>query len=221
MLAQVKSRGLLYVIGIAINRVVPEFLFRARVFGVYRFASPDASSSQASYDDGIRFQWCKNEQEFKLAEELTFFRLPDSDQQNPFRACLAFDGGKAVGGVWIANGSFGETELGLKIQLQPSQRWLFAANVAKSHRQRGIYGRMLRYVLWSVGQDGVQTEILASINPTNKASMAAHRRMIAETLGKCIAARFLSLGFCISTGDLTTTKPIGIGSETLVEVRST
>ena len=70
MIAKLKSRGVLYVIGIVINRVVPEFLFRARIFSVFRFGGPAASGlatsgpdenmkTDASFDDGIRFHWCE------------------------------------------------------------------------------------------------------------------------------------------------------------------
>lgn len=219
MLAKLKSRGVLYSVGIVINRVVPEFLFRARVFCVFRFSRPDASTSQSSYEDGIRFEWCKNDSQFALAKQLTYFQPTQrTDQQSPFRACLAFDGDEAVGGVWIANGSYDESELGLEIQLRPHQSWLFAANIAKSHRQRGIYGRLLQYVLTTANEEvGQQSEVLASINPTNKPSMAAHRRMIDETLGKCVAARFLSLAICRSGGKLITTRSIGLGKKTAIK----
>lgn len=221
MLAKFRSRGFLYLIGIAINRVVPAFLFRAVIFRIYQFGRTDPSESLASYDDGIRFEWCENEEQFKMAEEITFFRSASSDQQAPLRACLAYDGDEAVGGVWIASGSFYESDLGLTIRLQSNQRWLFAANVSKSHRRRGIYGRMLRYVLSSAEEasdesGSVRSEILASINPTNKASMAAHRSLIEKTWGCCIIARLLSLHFCISNGNLKTTRILGLQETALV-----
>ena len=106
----------------------------------------------------------------------------------------------------------------MRIELQPDQHWLFAANIAKHHRRRGIYGRLLRYVLSTVAGDGHSGEILASINPTNKASMAAHRQMIDETLGSCVAVRFLSLAICCSTSSLQTVQMVGFGESTAIKV---
>jgi hypothetical protein len=216
MLNKIKSRGYLYSAGIVANRIVPEFLFRARVFRVFRFNIPEAANSLQSYDDGIHFKWCESDVEFEQAQQLTHFRPPDMTQR--YQACIAYDGQEAIGGVWIASESFNESELGLQIQLQPSQKWLFAANIAKSHRRRGIYGRLLRYTLHSVSPAPGSGDVLASINPTNKASIAAHRPMIAATLGTCLAARWLSLSLCGSTGQLKTTRAIRLAKPTQIVV---
>ena len=191
MLKRLNRRGLLYSVGILFNKLMPARLCRMRVFCVFRLAALEVSGDSPTRDDGIRFEWCDSDDQRALAQQLTYFQpnpAADSTTISP-QACLAYDGDEAVGGVWIVAGEFMESELGLRIQLRPHQSWLFAACIAKSHRQRGIYTRMLQHVLRSQAD----REIFASINPTNKASIAAHRSMIAETQGTSFALRVFRL----------------------------
>ena len=205
MLGRLQNRGYAYSLGIAINRTIPAWLFRFRVFSVFRLEQLEGTDSLRAYDDDIRFAWAQTDDDRILAEQSTHYQ-PYS-QAHTHQACLAFDGDQPIGGVWIAKESFYETDLGLKILLQPNQSWLFAAYISKSHRQRGIYRRMLRYAL----QSQTDRQVLAAINPTNKASIAAHQSMISETLGTSIAARLFSFACCVCKGRLRTIQALGLG----------
>lgn len=225
MIHKIRSRGFFYSVGIVINRLVPEWLFRFRVFQVFELALDDSGNSTqtqrrvdsetklatSNASDAIRFRWCETEADLELAIRLTHFRPLDeggkriADLGNKLRACLALDGDTPVGGVWISNGSFLERELGLVIELDPDECWLFAAYIEKSHRRRGIYARLLTFVMTTDSK----TKVFASINSYNKASIAAHRHMIARVLGTCWAGHLLGLSGCRSNGDLLTLKSIG------------
>lgn len=225
LIRKIRSRGFFYSVGIVINRLVPESIFRFRVFQIFELALDGAGNStqtQRGVDsetklattnasDAIQFRWCETEADLQLASRLTHFHAVDeggkriADLDKKMRACLAWEGDKPVGGVWISHGSFLERDLGLVIELDPDDRWLFAAYIEKSHRRRGIYARLLTFVMTTDSR----TKVFASINLFNKASIAAHRHMTARVHGICWAGHLLGLSGCRSSGDLLTLKPIG------------
>lgn len=229
MIRKMKARGYLYSIGIVFNRVVPESLFRFRVFHVFELGTDssdhpqetdggDGAENLPTSNDGIQFRWCQSQEDIDAAIRLTHFRPIDpggikiADLNNTLRACLALDGNTPVGGLWLSNGSFLERELGLVIELQPDTSWLFAAYVEKSHRRQGIYRRLLAFALAT----NEINRVFASINLFNNASMAAHRCMIVQKLGSCWAVRMLGLSVCHGNDRLLTKQ--AIGSRTRVEL---
>ncbi len=196
------TRGLLYSCGIIINKIVPESLFRFRIFNVYELVPADDWRTKPSASESeIMFRVCQSEDEFDAAQTLTHYRPSEhefSDRASPKpTAMLAYDAAEPVGGVWQTYESFDETELGLRIRLSPSQRWLFAAYVSKSHRRRGIYRRLLNH---AIADNEAAT--FASINPTNKASIAAHRPFASRRVGTCVAIRIFRWSTCVANGDL-------------------
>ncbi|TWU60040.1 hypothetical protein Poly51_03140 [Rubripirellula tenax] len=204
MLNRLKSRGLLYSLGIVFNRVVPERIFRFRIFRIFEIGLPTEKAIEIPAPDGITFRWCETDEDFAQARSLTYFQSESGGEgpESPKRACLAIDtdepmGTQTIGGVWIGDDYFDETELGVRILLTENQSWIFAAMVAKAHRRRRIYRRLL----WHVVASQKQT-LFASINPTNKASIAAHAPFIRRTAGTCIVLRILGRTFCRVGGSL-------------------
>lgn len=211
MLRSLFSHGVWYSLGIAINRIVPERLFRFRIFRVYELGvAPD--DSQVVSDDSITFRWCESPQDYRAAEQQTYFRPLETSSRH--KACLALDGTHPIGGVWCACDAFEETELGVRLILGPDQAWIFAAHVAKSHRRRGIYRRLLNQVL----RMRPGSHYLASINPTNKASMAAHRPFIQRTSGTCLALRIGSRTACWAGGDLSVNRYLTTNPNKPIEI---
>ena len=199
MFRRIHARGWWYSIGIIVNKIVPERLWRMRIFRVFEFRAPD-SPQEHMPDDAITFRWCETEAELAEAARLTFYQPDESSRGH--RACLALEGDEAIGGVWIGENQFDESELGLRIDLADDQVWLFAAYVAKSHRRRGIYRRLLEFVLRSEASGERPKTVYASINPTNKASIAAHRVYVADVAGTSLAVRVLSWTWCCANGRL-------------------
>ncbi|TWT50373.1 hypothetical protein Pla22_31150 [Rubripirellula amarantea] len=215
MLGRIQARGWWYSIGIVVNRIVPAKLFRMRIFRVFEFRCPGEASAAAlnspssDHQESITFRWCVDESEKAEAARLTHYQPDDTASEH--RACLAYDGETAIGGVWIASGSFDESELGVRIHLNDDQVWLFAAFIAKSHRRRGIYRRLLEYVLTTHSRDdlGLRPMVLASINPTNKASIAAHQVYFASEVGTAWTVRVLSWTWCRANGRLHVDQTVG------------
>ncbi|WP_230255735.1 hypothetical protein [Rhodopirellula halodulae] len=83
----------------------------------------------------------------------------------------------ALGGAWIAEDVFDEHELHVRISLDTQQRWLFAARVEKGQRGQGVYSALLDVILQS------DANVWAAINPSNVASMRAHKSFVVETAG--------------------------------------
>ncbi|WP_146536159.1 GNAT family N-acetyltransferase [Rubripirellula reticaptiva] len=201
MMTTIRTRGFLYLVGTLVNKLVPERVFRFRIFRIFELEEIDldanAGRSQANAPRAheLMFRWCETEAEIADACRLTFFR-PDGSGA-PQQACLAIANSEPVGGVWIGRDYFNETELGLRICLNEDQTWLFSAFVEKQHRRTGVYRRLLNHVL----ADQQQT-VFASINPTNKASIKSHSPYIRRTAGTCVAVRCFGWSKCWASGQL-------------------
>jgi GNAT superfamily N-acetyltransferase len=201
MIKSVMRRGVLYTIGIVINRIVPEKLFRFRVFQVFELEGQ--GGSRRSDDNQLTFRWCDNDDDFAAAKRLTFFETKDPDAATRYAACLAelrdAQGEREiVGGVWRGLEQFDEEDLGIRIQLADQQAWIFAAFVSKDHRGSGIYRRLLEHAIRS--QEALVH--FASINPYNKPSISAHRAFVKRTVGTCVAIRVFNFAFAFTKRDL-------------------
>lgn len=189
---QLRRRGVLYSMGGFVNRLVPAWLFRFRIFRVYQLRPLDSFETPGG--PPLEFHWASSMIEIELAEALTFFHSPEKDGSDRFRACIAKDGQEIVGGVWQGTRFFDEDELGARILLTPHQAWIFAAYVSKSHRGARIYPRLLNHVL----AESDELTHYASINTTNRASLAAHRHFVVAATGRCLLLRIGSLAVCLA-----------------------
>lgn len=194
MIRSILRRGVLYTFGIIFNRIIPAGLFRFRVFRVYELAGMEDIES----DQRFHFDWCESEADLREAREATFFDSPDPKLMDRTEVCVAREQGKLVGGVWRAEQWFDEDELGMRIDLSENQAWIFAAYVAKTHRGQGVYSQLLNSVL--LNRNGEQH--FASINPTNKPSVAAHRKFTRSTVGTCVVVRVFRVAACWTSGSL-------------------
>jgi hypothetical protein len=188
----------MYSIGIAINRIVPSWLFRFRIFTVYQIDSKTVlPQSDASNDDSVQVSLAQSEAEISAVVKLTWFQPGDMDAD--FQSAQAKIDGQLAGAVWAAGRGFDETDLGLRIELTPDQSWIFAALVDGQFRRRGVYSRVLGFMVNHLEQVQRGQQFL-SINPTNIASVKAHERYIDSVLGNVVALRVLGVAFCLSTG---------------------
>ena len=198
MLRKIRQTGLMYSIGIAINRIVPIWLFRFRIFTVYQIDSKTVlPQSDASNDDSVQVSLAQSEAEISAVVKLTWFQPGDMDAD--FQSAQAKIDGQLAGAVWAAGRGFDETDLGLRIELTPDQSWIFAALVDGQFRRRGVYSRVLGFMVNHLEQVQRGQQFL-SINPTNIASVKAHERYIDSVLGNVVALRVLGVAFCLSTG---------------------
>lgn len=218
------SRGVLYSLGIVFNRLVPERLFRFRVCRVLRL-QPLGTDNTTSEMMPIAIRWCESEDDFRQAERLTQFQPVGGNAREDLAACLAHasmydssdrahtdsgqcrapeaaseidSSGSPLAGLWRAENRFDEVELGVRMLLADDQAWIAAAIVAKSYRGRGVYRRLLNHVL----TDSPNQRHFAAINPANRASMAAHRKFVAATVGTYVSFRLLSLAVVMASGGL-------------------
>jgi GNAT superfamily N-acetyltransferase len=207
MIRSLRSRGLLYSAGVVINRVVPERLFRFRIFRICQLQSAGAAAGAGT----LLLRWCESEQDFRTARQLTYFATPEPSVAADYRACLAIQDGEPIGGVWTARERFDEPELGLRYLFVADQDWIFAAYVSKPHRQRGVY----RSLLASVLDSDPSRRHYVCFNPLNKASLAAHAPFVRTTLGSCVAMRLGNVAFAWSTGSLRIRRRFTIAARTV------
>ncbi len=214
MLKSLRSRGLLYSTGIAINRLVPSWLFRARIFRVFELNKPSEGDPAMTDEQAgpLRFQWCDSKEDRKLASELTHYPLDANSSSH--RACIAFIGDLPVGGLWIGENHFDETDLGVRILLPEQHVWLFAAFVSKTHRKQGVYRKLLRFVL----SEYTDQHVLASINPTNRSSIAAHSTSIKQDLGTSCVVRVAGFALARCNGSLQLDRKTGIIKENPLKI---
>ncbi|MGI9518681.1 MAG: GNAT family N-acetyltransferase, partial [Pirellulaceae bacterium] len=192
MFGRIQSTGWKYSLAIAFNRVVPRFLFRCRRFIVFDAAPPEQLSGEVVF-----VSWAKTEEELLAAERLT--GALRSQISGPVRAAIARDDHKIVGGLWCCESKFEEADLGVTIQLTDNQCWLFSGYVDRDYRQRGVYSQLISFVIHHQGS----RQCLLAINPDNRRSMQAHRRLGISPLGRVVCARFLAAVWGRASGDIT------------------
>ncbi|NND98309.1 MAG: hypothetical protein HKN47_13370 [Pirellulaceae bacterium] len=193
------SHSLAYALGIVFNRIVPANVFRFRRFVVYELELPASQHGGATAASGLTIVRCDSASDRRLAESISRTEFsPQDPQRDQHTYWLAKTDLSPVGGLWVAQKSFDEIELGIRIVLPPRSGWIFSAYVDKSHRQSGVYGRLLATVL----SDAEINPAFAAINPVNRASMAAHRHFVRRTVGYCTAFRVGPIAFCSARGDL-------------------
>lgn len=204
IIRKLKTRGLIHVLETQFNRFVPAWLFRFSVGDVLELdlAALRAHwnlNSSANYVFGQVTQPAQRE----LLRKLTWNSVPiettESDDGYSIARASAED--DLLGGVWAANESFLESDLGFQVSLQNDQSWLYCAYVDQAARGQGLYRRLMAFV----GQDLLQRErsrLLVVIQPWNKASMHVHRQFATDTLGRIIVLRVLWLSLVFSNGKL-------------------
>ncbi len=193
LIRDASQRGWRYTLAIIFNRAVPVWLFRCRRFVIYRLES----LSSIEPDSQIDLRWCKTEDEFIVAEQLTYFHRKDS-KTGPARAVQAVVENEVQSAFWMAGDFVEESELGIRILLEPKQAWLFAAMVNKKMRGRGIYSKVLRFMISESNANGFD-DLLVSVNPDNKPSNFVHRKYAKDCVGKVVAIRCLNWAWCFST----------------------
>ncbi len=199
MLQKIRETGLLYSAGIAINRVVPDWLFRFRIFTVYQIAPKRIlQTADASGDDLVHVSLAETDADIATVSALTYFS--PGDMEADFQSAQAILDGQLAGAVWAAQRGFDETDLGLRIELSPDQSWLFAALVDKQFRRRGVYSRVFSFMVKHL-QENVGGQQFLSINPTNVASVKAHDKYFDSVVGSVIALRTFGLAFCLCRGN--------------------
>ncbi len=192
MLKQLRDRGLLYSVGIVINRIVPEWLFRARIARIDRVRRND--TYQRKLDNLCTYR-ASTPEELRCASELAVMPLDRVTSTTTARIATIAD--EPLGVLWQATESFAEPELGIVYRLEPSQAWLFAANVTKSARGRGVYGELLDQTLSDPDHD-----YFVALNPTNRRTMKAHRQVSESMAGRYFAIRCMRIAFCVTTGSV-------------------
>ena len=196
MFQQVKQNGLIYSFAIAFNRIVPAWLFRYRRFIVYQL---DANSFANRSSENIRVRWCETEADYLALEKLTFFCRGRSS--GDLQGCLAEIDGQPAGGFWAATNQFDETELGIRILLDANQAWLFAAQVDKRFRRKGVYSQILAFIVPELAKQG-KLQPLVAVNPHNVGSRKIHQQHALLSPGWVLAGRTLRASGCLTFGEI-------------------
>ena len=220
---KIKQTGWLYSIAILFNRIVPERLFRMRRFVVYRMAVPEVSNDHSAGQpvdstdtSSISISRSVDEADIAAVEQMTYFQRSYTTG-NSIAYAAKLDG-RLAAGMWAATTCFDENELGVRIQLNENQAWLFAALVSKEYRRRGLYSKLLHFTIADMAKQGYIDQ-LVSVNPDNIGSNRIHQRLSQETTGHVLAIRFLKTTCCWTWGKISkdatiswnsTTKPIEI-----------
>ena len=204
----------MYTFAIGFNRIVPQWLFRMRRYAVYEMdvnkTRAAADSQNAAHSDDVNISACRTEDQIKAVETLTWFKREYSTGSNrPFQATID---GQLVAGVWIATEVFDEDELGVRLMMNQRQAWLFAALVSKPYRGKGIYGKMLPFVVNETGQKF--PSVLLSVNPDNKPSNYVHKKWSQRTVGTVVAMRLVGVSICWVSGQIRKDRTISWNAKT-------
>ena len=207
MLEKLRRTGFLYSIGMVVNRVVPNWLFRFRRFVVYEMDAQRLGSMvdaiKSRTESSIDVSWCETEEEIRAAEKLTY---TNADQVgDEFKIVQARSGQQLAGALWAVRNSFTEDDLGIKYDLESNQVWLFAALVDSQFRRQGIYAQVLSYMCQE-GESEFVTEaedlpqFLLCVNPHNIASNGVHKKYAKEVFGQAFSFKILNVAACFCFG---------------------
>ncbi|MEM6365671.1 MAG: GNAT family N-acetyltransferase [Planctomycetota bacterium] len=184
-LATIRDRGVVFLCGVAMCRVIPAGLARFRRFGVYRLVCLDESTDSPDAANAVQCRPVKTAEDWQTLVEITGYDGRQACPVDCVRGYLAWVDQQCVAGLWLAERSFVETELGLTLDLPDTARWLFSAYVDKHYRRQGIYRGLLRHVL----QQHSGQCVYAAISNQNRASLAAHHRFIDHRVATITAAK--------------------------------
>lgn len=184
--SRIGQRGLLYLAGIGLCKIVPAWLMRFRAFSIYRLG---VEESERELGGTVRLM--KSDSPAQLAR---ICKSPTAEGEHTTGWEFQREG-EMVGGLWLAFDHFAEDELGLEIRLSPDATWLFSSFVLPEYRRQGIYDTMLRQLLIAQRK---QTKVLAAISSHNRASLAAHQRYIQEKVASVFAIRCCGLTWSVA-----------------------
>lgn len=192
-LKRFRQRGFVYSVAAIFNRVVPEWLFRYSHMVFYEM-DPDSFPSPKDKPDGnVIVDWADAAEQGSEVRRLTYCN-PGTIGENLF-AVSAHVEGKIAGGFWAAIHSIDEKWLGIRLELEPDQAWLFAARVGDEFRRMGIHSKVLRFMCTGMRDHGFGRQVLA-VNPHNVASVTVHEKYASKKLGKFTVLRFLGFVWC-------------------------
>ena len=193
--------SLLYPIGKRCLDCLPAWILRIRPFHVYEIRLSDtkiATPSGADSDhigDSVRMQWLTDGSQLPLLSELAAMENLRSWNGTTRRVVVAWLDHEPIGAAWIATEFYAEAELGLRYSLHDDEAWLFAAVVRTLHRQRGVYSRLLGFLIHELAKEK-RSRVLLGISAGNEASYAAHVKFGARRIGSVFAAKCLGMQFC-------------------------
>lgn len=199
-LRQLKERGLLFTAATIFNRIVPEWLFRYSHLVFYTIDSNSFPSQQLLPDGEATIDWADAKSADSEVRRMTYCN-PGADSDNLFAVAARVDGHLA-GGFWAVKNSIDEHWLGIRLQLESNQAWLFAARVSGEFRRRGIHTKVLRFLSTNLNRQGFDYQVLA-VNPHNTASRNAHEKYASASLGSTKVIRLLGITWCRATDRIT------------------
>jgi len=207
VLEKIRRNGFLFSIGIAINRLVPVWLFRfSRV--VFYEMDPEkfeveTDKSAEQHEASIQVSWCETEDELRAVEKLTYTSAEKLDAD--YKIAQATSGKELAGALWAIKDTFTEYDLGISYRLEPGQYWLFAALVNSKFRRRGIYGKVLGFMCREgktefATNEAPTPQLLLCVNPHNIASNRVHKKYANDVLGHAVSMKIFNIAFCICFG---------------------
>lgn len=192
MLKKIRQTGWVYSFAIVFNRIVPESLLRYRGFYVYQLDVDAEIPPHAN----VKTEVCQSPESFAAAETETYYQRRENDI-----AILARFDDSVAGAMWAVAQRFPEVDLGVEMVLEPQQAWLFAAQVNKSFRRRGIHRQILGRLMLELSKRGHRHQ-LVSVNPHNVGSNMIHRKASFRTMGYVRTLKIFNIAFCTVSGDM-------------------
>lgn len=197
----------LYRLAKKIVSLCPAWLFRFRPFGVYQIALPESGISETLHRPKdsrgklkCEVRWVKASEAAMLGriaarENIAALHSPTR------RGAAAWLDGEVIACAWIATESFDERDLGLRVELQPTNAWLFAAVVDPLRRRQGVYLQLMEFLVAELSRSAVR-RILLGVSVGNEPSRRAHMRFGATQIGQIVAVRILGFTACWPRGEI-------------------
>jgi len=205
LLQKIRRRGLVNLLEIQFNRIVPVWLFRFSMGDVFELDVDSLRQiADQSANDGLVYQVVMDCDDRQRLRERTWNSVPIETTQNDYGFAVgpADSPTEFQGGVWGGVESFIESNLGFRLLFDADQAWIYCAYIDPSVRGKGAYQRLLAFAVKHLDQQGYH-RIYVVVQPWNKASIHVHRKFSQRRVGRITVVRILRWASVFGSGYLT------------------
>ena len=206
---KVRTQGFIRTFELFFNRFVPAKIFRFSMGDIYEFDMEALSELDKNSDDGeFEVRPVATDAERASLRKFTWSTVPEETTKNDIGYAVFRKGtDEIVGGLWAGVGSFLEESVAIQFNFQPEQAWLYCAFIDKSVRGKGVYKKLISYVIRDLQQRGY-VQALGVVQPWNKISRRMHEQHSLRVCGSMSAIRVFSKVWLFGRGSISIDKRV-------------
>jgi len=204
LIQKIRQRGVINLIEVLFNRIVPVWLFRFSVGDVFELDVDRLRRlAEPSTQDDLCFQIVHEPEDREQLRQKTWNSVPIETTRNDigFAVSPADRPQEFLGGVWGGVESFIEANLGFRLVFDADQAWIYCAYIDQSVRGKGTYQRLLAFAVGHLDSLGYH-RIYVVVQPWNHASIHVHQKYSRRRVGRIMVVRIFRWTAVFRSGSL-------------------